>query len=73
MAQFYSRFDNLAAAATNSCTALDQLAATTTTHYSEIKALLTAFNTASYRSYGPSSYDLPPRFLPLMPNVASAS
>ena len=34
MAQFDGHFDNLAAAATNSGAALDQLAATTTTQYS---------------------------------------
>ena len=33
MAQFDGHFDNLAAAATNSGAALNQLAATTTTHY----------------------------------------
>ena len=34
MAQFDGHFDNLASAATNSVAALEQLAATTTTHYS---------------------------------------
>ena len=53
MAQFDGHFDNLSAAATNSGAALDQLAATTTTQYGEIKSLLTALKTAS----GLSSYD----------------
>ena len=42
MAQFDGHFDNLALAATRSGAALDQLAATTTTQYLEIKALLTS-------------------------------
>ena len=41
MAQFDRHFDNLALATTNSGAALDQLAASTTTQYSEFKALLT--------------------------------
>ena len=40
MAQLYGHFNNLASAATNSGADLDQLAATTTTQYSEIKSLL---------------------------------
>ena len=52
MAQFNGHFDNLAAASTNSGATLDQLAATTTTQYAEIKSLLTALKTA----YGLSSY-----------------
>ena len=51
MALFDGHFDNLAAA-TNSGAALDQLAATTTMQYAEIKPLLTALKT----TYRPSSY-----------------
>ena len=47
MAQFNGHSDNLAVATTNSGAVLDQLAVTTTTHYTEIKALLTALKTAS--------------------------
>ena len=47
MAQFDGHFDNLAVAATNSGAALNQLAATTTTQYTEIKSLLTALKTVS--------------------------
>ena len=48
MAQSDGHFDNLAAAAKNSGTALNQLAATTTMQYTEIKYLLAALKTASY-------------------------
>ena len=47
MAQFDGHFDNLALASTNSGAALDQLSATTTTHYSDIKALLTSLKAAA--------------------------
>ena len=47
MAQFDRHFDNLASAVTNSGAALNKLAATTTTHYSDIKALLTSLKTAA--------------------------
>ena len=47
MAQFDGHFDNLASAATNSGASLDQLAATTTTQYSYIKALLTSLKAAA--------------------------
>ena len=57
MAQFNGQFDNLAATATNSGASLDQLAATTTTWYSEIKVLLAALKTASNRASIPSLYD----------------
>ena len=50
MAQFGGHFYNLAAAATNSGAALNQLAATTTTQYAEIKSLLTTLKTASSSS-----------------------
>ena len=56
MSHFNAHFDNLAAAATNSGAALDQLAAITTTQYSEIKALLNTLKTASNRASRPSSY-----------------
>ena len=46
MTQFNGHFENLASAATNSGAVLDQLAATTTTQYSYIKALLTLFKAA---------------------------
>ena len=52
ISQFDRHFDNLALAATNSGAALDQLAVTTTTQYSEIKALLTSLKAAAvYGSY----------------------
>ena len=47
MAQFNGHSDNLAVATTNSGAVLDQLAVTTATQYTEIKALLTALKTAS--------------------------
>ena len=47
MAQFYGHFDNLASAAKKSGAALDQLAATTTTQYSEIKSLLASLKAAA--------------------------
>ena len=47
MAQFDGHLDNLVATATNSGAALDQLAAITTTQYTEIKSLLAALMTAS--------------------------
>ena len=56
MDQFDGHFDNLAAAATNSGAALDQLAVTTPTQYTEIKALLAALKTASNFTSIPSSY-----------------
>ena len=56
MAQFDGHFDNLAVAAKDSGAALDQLAATTTTQYTEIKNLLAALKTTSNRTSSPSSY-----------------
>ena len=56
MSQFDRHFDNLAAAATNSGASFYQLAATTTTQYMEIKALLATLNTASNRASRSSSY-----------------
>ena len=56
MAQFNGHFDNLAATAANSGADLDQLAATTTAQYSEIKYPLIALETASNRDSSPSSY-----------------
>ena len=56
MAQLDGHFDNLAATSTNSGATLDQLAATTTTQYTEIKNLLAALKTASNRTSSPSSY-----------------
>ena len=50
MAQFDRHFDNLASAATNSGASLNQLAATTTTQYSEINALLTSLKAAAVNS-----------------------
>ena len=47
MAQFDGHFDNLASAAINSGAALDQLAATTTTQYLDIKSLLTSLKAAA--------------------------
>ena len=47
MAKFNGHFGNLAVAATNSSATLDQLATNTTTHYAEIKSLLTMLKTAS--------------------------
>ena len=47
MTQFNGHFDNIATASTNSGAALDQLAATTTTQYSYIKALLTSLKAAA--------------------------
>ena len=46
MAKFDGHFDNPALAATSSGAALDQLAATTTTQYLDIKALLTLLKSA---------------------------
>ena len=56
MDQFDGHSDNLAAAATNSGAALDQLAVTTPTQYTEIKALLAVLKTASNRTSSLSSY-----------------
>ena len=56
MDQFDGHFDNLANIATNSGAALDQLAATTTMQYTEIKSLLAALKTAYNRTPSPSSY-----------------
>ena len=56
MAQFDGNFENLAVTAKNSGAALDQLAATTTTQYTEIKNLLAALKTTSNRTSSPSSY-----------------
>ena len=56
MAQFNGDLDNLVAAATNSGESLNQLAATTTTQYSEIKSLLATLKTAPNRASIPSSY-----------------
>ena len=56
MAQFDGHSDNLAAAAINSGADLDQLAATATTQYTEIKALLAALKTASNRTSSLISY-----------------
>ena len=47
MAQFDGHFENLASATTNSGAALDQIAATTTTQYSDIKSLLTSLKAAA--------------------------
>ena len=47
MSQFDDHFDNLASAATNSGAALDQLAATTATQYSEIKSFLASLKAAA--------------------------
>ena len=47
MAHFDGHFDNLSSAAKNSGAALDQLAATTTTQYSEIKSLLDSLKAAT--------------------------
>ena len=56
MAHFNGHFDNLAAAAKNSGAALDHLAATTTTQYTEIKTPLAVLKTASNRTSRPSSF-----------------
>ena len=48
IAQFDSHFGNLALAVTNSGVALDQLAASTTTQYSDINSLLTSLKTAAF-------------------------
>ena len=47
MAQFDGHFINLASAATNSGAALDQLASTSTTQFSDIKSLLTSLKAAA--------------------------
>ena len=47
MAQFNGHLDNLSSAATNSGAALHHLTATTTTQYSEIKALITLLKAAA--------------------------
>ena len=47
MAKYDGHFNNIASAATNSGAALNQLAATTTTQYSEIKALITLLKAAA--------------------------
>ena len=50
MAQSEGHFNNPASAATNSGAALDQIAATTTTQYSEINSLLTSLKDAIVNS-----------------------
>ena len=56
MAHFDGHLDKLADAATNSGADLNQLSTTTTTQYTEIKALPAALKTVSNRTPSPISY-----------------
>jgi hypothetical protein len=61
MAQLDSHFDNLASAATNSNSALEQLALATTDQYAEIKSSLDALAAAAPAAAAPTTRRRPPR------------